>query len=169
MAVLVSPEGPPRWMLPMPISMNGAAPDAVWNGSEYLIVWQSVPDGGIRGRRVSSDGVLLSDLLAITPAGDRAPRLAWDGVGYVVAFARSTAAAQHSAVSSLVVLRLTREGRAAEALTRTPLQPGIEAGQYAIAARKGEALLVYPKGKSLVLSHTSLGAPKVAPATHASH
>ncbi|MEO8035639.1 MAG: hypothetical protein ABI837_14485, partial [Acidobacteriota bacterium] len=168
MAVLVSPEGPPRWMLPMPISMSGAAPDVVWNGSDYLIVWQSVPDGGIRGRRVSADGVLRSELLSITTKRDFAPRLAWDGAGYSVAFARATLAGK-SSVGSLAVLRVTREGLPAEMLTGGALARGIEPGQYAIAAGAGEVVLVYRKGKGLMFNRTAVGSPQGAPAHRAPH
>lgn len=168
MAVLVSPEGPPRWMLPMPISMNGAAPDIVWNGSEYLVVWHNVPDGGIRGRRISPEGVLRSSILVVTVKGDLAPRLAWDGTGYSMAFARETDARQ-SPVVVLAALRLTREGLPAEMLTGGALAAGIEPGQYAIAARGGEVALVYRKDKGLMISRARVGLPQPLPARRAPH
>jgi hypothetical protein len=43
-------------------------PDVAWNGSSWLVVWQSTSgdDHVVRGRRVSADGALLGNELAIS-------------------------------------------------------------------------------------------------------
>ncbi|HJQ36725.1 MAG TPA: hypothetical protein VKB93_06275 [Thermoanaerobaculia bacterium] len=68
------------------VAEDGGDPAVTWNGREWVIVWSR---GGIEGRRVSRDGVLLGNPFGIAGSGFR-PNIAWDGARYAVTYDAAT-------------------------------------------------------------------------------
>jgi hypothetical protein len=156
MAVLVSPEGPTRWTLPMPLTMNGSAPDIAWRGSEYLIVWQDLPGGGIRGRRVAPDGMLRSEFLKVTDKDDRGPRLVSTDRGFALIFRRGR---DQAGDGTLMSASLNPDGLPVSKATPQRLAGKVEDQQYALAARGSDVMTLYRKnGRIMVRSATEVPA-----------
>lgn len=70
-------------------------PAVVWNGSEFLVVWQRLlygPSGQIFARRVSPTGTLLDDhdvlLTTDQSTGHYMPAIAWNGASYLLVYAQ---------------------------------------------------------------------------------
>ncbi len=61
---------------------TGLDPAAVWNGSEYLVVWSGAD--GIRGRWVASDGAPERELVLNADALPNTVSIAWDGMNYLI-------------------------------------------------------------------------------------
>src|ERR1051325_1786487 len=72
------------------VAKHGWRPRATTDGRELLLVWTEFPRAGIHARRLTPDGALLGDEVAIDggPAYDAS--VVWDGTFYDVAFRRET-------------------------------------------------------------------------------
>ena len=159
LATLVSAAGVPASLSPLYIATHGISPAVAWNGRDYLVVWDS-EEPGIRGRHISAAADPAPSDLKITAYADHAPRLAWDGAGYVLGTIRETAFHQYG-FSFINTIRVSRDDAAAEQLTQGPVAAG--AGQLAIAARNGHAVLVYPSSGFAYVSDATLSSPQRLP------
>ncbi len=84
-AVVIGHDGNPRPETETILSKNGGLPDVVFNGTSYLAVWSSMPDGGVVGKLIAPDTTTGEDRV-FTTGHDFGPRLAWDGRGYTIGF-----------------------------------------------------------------------------------
>lgn len=159
LAALVSSAGAPLAFTPLYVSTTGVSPAVAWNGSDFLIVWDS-EEPGIRGRHVSQAGELARTDVKITALADHASRLAWDGSGYVLGTIREASFHQYG-VLFLTATRVAANDAAAEPLTEGGFGAGL--GVLALAARGGRALLVYQSSGFAYVSEAALGAPQRLP------
>lgn len=162
LAVLVAPDGQPRWLLPMLVTSSGRSPDVTWSGSEYLLVWETL-EGGVRGRRLAGDGVLRGDIIRLSTGADRNPRVVWDGSGYALSYLRSSADSKLE--SQLMATRLTRDAVPAENL----MAGTIAASEQAITASRGVVSLVYVAAGSVRIRHATAGVAQPLPRRRAAH
>ena len=70
---------------------GSASPGVVWNGSEFLVVWEDwrAKQADIYGARVAKTGVVLDPAgiaISTSKGGHRSPSIASDGTGFLVAW-----------------------------------------------------------------------------------
>jgi hypothetical protein len=113
-ATILDEAGVPLSMNPILVTDRGAFPDVTSNGSNFYAVWDD--EGVIRARNLDRDGSL--GRVQLLRGGDvHAPRVAWDGYAYTVAFAQIGRPRPGTAVAILAVNRFTTTGAFVEALS----------------------------------------------------
>src|SRR5215212_9105789 len=72
------------------LAVGAGMPDVVWNGTDYLVVWTMMPDGGVVGRHLGPNGAPAGAVVSFagTGTGDFGPHVVWDGAAYDVGFVR---------------------------------------------------------------------------------
>jgi hypothetical protein len=137
-SIILGADGTPRPGTETLLTTNAGMPDVVWTGSDYLVLWTSLPNGGIAGLHVSGSGVVASNTQTFTSTSDWAPSVARDGSGSDVAFARLRPDGQ----TELLAMRINSDG-STTALSPQPLVLGTSARQFAIASSGSRVALVY--------------------------
>jgi len=130
--------------------MRGSTPAVLWNGSEYLAVWQAADSREIQIARLDRDGQSLMVRTfrnARGVLGDASPSIAWNGSEYLAAWAEESVMvqpqnyAEPQTLHSIRAVRLSRELTVlgtARAISVQPDEKGADAGApLAIAGDRG--------------------------------
>ena len=131
---------------------TGTAPAAAWNGSEYLVAWQT-SDRELALTRITSDGRLIDPIPYVLQrartegggtVGDANPAIAWNGTEYLLAWQHEHTLFPPIIITAppfdrpeLQIARLTRDLRLVNTVATLPrllLPEGSAAGPPAVAA-----------------------------------
>ena len=136
-SVVVGADGNPQPGTEIQLATNAGMPDVVWTGTDYLVLWTSLPNGGLGGRHVSATGT-PSAVQSFTTTSDWAPAVAQDAGGVDVAYARLRPDMQ----TELRAMRINPDGSRSD-LSSEPLALGVSARQFALASRGSRVALAY--------------------------
>jgi len=129
------------------VTTHGWMPRAASNGQELVLVWTEFRSAGIHARRLTRDGAFLGDEVVIDSGPAYAPRVAWDGTFYDVAFRRDSVHDFARLKGDLAAVALLEQpgGVSSELVVAGDrlLRAHVEAGQLVI-----EDLSLRPRGRA---------------------
>ncbi|HEV7921574.1 MAG TPA: hypothetical protein VGR02_12370 [Thermoanaerobaculia bacterium] len=135
-AITVGLDGQPRPETEIELATNAGMPDVVWNGSDYLVVWSRMPDGGVSGRHVAAGGGAAGEVVNFTTGADFGPDLVWDGAAYDLAFVRNQ-------TNGLFAIRTNGDGSSISPLFDGPVGHVTSARGYSFASQGKSIALAY--------------------------
>lgn len=145
-AIKVTADGQPRPETEIQLATAAGMPDVVWNGMDYLVVWTSLPDGGIVGRHLGRDGAPAGSNVAFagTGAGDFGAHMAWDGAAYDLGFVRFDG-------QQLRAIRSNGDGTLIAPLFDGPITTGAWPRSFSIAAQGKNVAIAYEADGRIML------------------
>jgi hypothetical protein len=138
-ATTLSDDAVPLSMTPIPLGA-GSFPDVASDGTNFMVVWGGGTRQGIVGRQLSPSGEILRQVRFTTEI-DRAPRVAWDGSAYTIAYRHFVAPRPGFSFNILTVRRFAASGAFVESL-----EPGsgiLFVGEIDLIARDGRVDLMW--------------------------
>ncbi len=139
-AIIVGADGMARPETETVLATSAGMPDVVWNGSNYLVVWATLPKGGIAGRQIAPGLASVGPVQTFTTGSDFGPAIVWDGSSDILAFAQAGATPQE--LGSLRAIQIESDGSVTP-LSPTPVYPAVLPRQYALAAAGSRVALAY--------------------------
>lgn len=149
-AVIVGADGVARSDGETILATSAGMPDVVWNGTNYLVVWSTLPDGGIAGRQVAPGLASMGPVQTFTTGSDWGPAIATAGSSDLLLFARAGQTPQDPA--ALEAVKIFADGTTSS-LSPVPLVLGAVPRQYAIAANGTRAAVAYPSAGRLAIRY----------------
>jgi hypothetical protein len=143
--------GMPGSMKPTLVSDAGGSADITSNGSTFFAVWAG--EHGLRGRNLAADGS-VGRVQKLTNGSDFAPRVAWDGSAYSVAYLHSIP--PRHVITVLEVFRFSTTAVPVEHLLQSSLTAVWFPSLWDIDAREGHVDLVRRWGEFLLLETASV-------------
>jgi hypothetical protein len=138
-ATTLSDNAVPLSMTPIRLGA-GAIPDVTSDGSGFMAVWGGGTQPGIVGRRLSPSGEILREV-RFTSEIDTAPRVAWDGSAYTIAYRHYVEPRPGFAFNILTVYRFAASGAYVESLR--PDSGILFIGEIDLIARDGRVDLMW--------------------------
>jgi hypothetical protein len=135
-AITVGLDGQPKPETEIELATNAGMPDVVWNGSDYLVVWSRMPDGGVSGRHVPAGGGAAGEVVNFTDGADFGPDVAWDGSAYDIAYVRNQ-------TNGLFAIRTKGDGSSTTPLFDGPLGHVTSARGYSLSTRGSVIAIAY--------------------------
>lgn len=152
-AIKVTADGQPRPETEIELAAGAGMPDVVWNGTDYLVVWASMPNGGIAGRHIGRDGAPAGPVVpfAGTAAGDFGPHLVWDGAAYGLGFVRLQG-------EELRAIRSNGDGSLIAPLFDGPIAHGSAPRTFSMAASGKTIAIAYEEGGRIQIRRVNMEA-----------
>lgn len=151
---VVAPDATVRMLFSVADIAVGSRPAIVWNGSEYLVAWQSADTRQLMLERYRGDGLFIGVPQPLHDArpglGDTNPTLAWNGSEYVLAYQAERLASPSinndpKILHNLEVVRLSRDLNVLSPVNRiggTADEQGFDSNRPEIAANASGVAVV---------------------------
>ncbi len=150
-ATTVRASGVPVSMTPLLVTDDGGFPDVASDGEGFFVVWGI---GTVSARTLSLEGE-LGRVRTVTVG--TAPRVAWDGFAYSIAFLREVRPRPATVLQALMMLRISEYGTYVELLQPASI---IFPRAWDVDARGGRLDLVFSGSAGVSVHSATVGEPR---------